>query len=64
MSHRGYKQGQNIKDGSMDNTWNIRRLVDESIVLATQHIVLKIVEFHVAEASGNCAYAAEGRKEI
>ena len=33
---RGYKQGQNIKDGSMDNTWNIRRLVDESFVPSAQ----------------------------
>ena len=28
-----------------NNTWNIRRLVDESFVPATQRIILKIVEF-------------------
>ena len=28
-----------------NNTWNIRRLVDETIVPATQHIILKIVGF-------------------
>ena len=32
----GYKQRQNIKDGSMDNTWNIRCLVDESYVPSAQ----------------------------
>ena len=30
-----------------DNTWNIRRLVDESFVPATQCIILKIVGFLV-----------------
>ena len=28
-----------------NNTWNIRRLVDEAFVPATQHIILKIVIF-------------------
>ena len=28
-----------------NNTWNIRRLVDEAFVPATQHIILKIVGF-------------------
>ena len=28
------------------NTWNIRRLVNEMIVPATQYIILKIVGFH------------------
>ena len=31
-----------------NNTWNIRRLVDESFVPATQRIILKIVEFLVS----------------
>ena len=30
-----------------NNAWNIRRLVDESFVPATQHIILKIVRFLV-----------------
>ena len=30
-----------------NNTWTIRRLVDETIYSATQHIVLKIVGFLV-----------------
>ena len=30
-----------------NNTWNIRRLVDESFVPATQRIILKIVGFQL-----------------
>ena len=30
-----------------NNAWNIRRLVDESFIPATQRIILKIVEFKV-----------------
>ena len=30
-----------------NNTWNIRRLVDESFVPANQRIILKIVGFYV-----------------
>ena len=33
--------------GEKNNTWNIRRLVDESFVPATQRIILKIVGFQV-----------------
>ena len=32
-----------------NDTWNIRHLVDETIVLATQRIILKIVGFHECE---------------
>ena len=30
-----------------NNAWNIRRLVDESFVPATQRIILKIVGFYI-----------------
>ena len=33
-----------------DNTWNIRRLVDESFIPTIQRIILKIVGFQVASS--------------
>ena len=36
------------KTSLKNNTWNIRRLVDESFVPATQRIILKIVGFMIA----------------
>ena len=34
-----------------NNTWNIRRLIDESFVPATQRIILKIVGFQEGRAN-------------
>ena len=36
-----------------NNTWNIRRLVDESFGPATQRIILKIVRFQSSELGPN-----------
>ena len=33
------------RNSEKNNTWNIRRLVDELLVPPTQHIILKIVVF-------------------
>ena len=39
----------------MKTTWNIRRLVDETIDPATQHIILKIVRFKLILITNNKA---------
>ena len=47
MKRKSFEYPKSIRN-MKKNTWNVRRLVDESFVLATQSIILKMVGFVVA----------------
>ena len=50
MKIKSFECPKSIRNCEKNNTWNLRRLVDESFVPATQRIILKIEGFYKAEA--------------